>query len=972
MRNTHLGGWLALMIAALIYSTCAAGVTISPSSKEKASIEKISIEKGAFPVDAGGRHIRALEMGSSLHVGAKGLRPNTTYEFRVSFGREPAGSLKQAVTFARSTTDRTGTIPPFVLWYQSGVVGCHGKESGSLAPNTYRIFDEAERVLRSKVLTVSVHQVETDTTGRIAPIKLRVDKPESVFQLPIERRQSPAIYASDKKGCLLNSQLAVGQDMYVSGRNFKPGETIEVAVVQNQRGWSVGDPINDVTGVGSAAAPEKVKVNANGRFTVRVWDRANQRRGTYDVVAHRPNRIKLQPYLIGANDIISYGAETGFILFMRYPVGGPTMDIAGRPLPGSPYYQFADSFAETVDPVWGAVDPTYVPAAHTGGSYAAYYVVNHRDVNGWDPTAGGSTNLVDVSGGIEIQPVKAGCINGTDVIIWNSPLTPGNYDVVVDFGATPANSAAAYATDGQYNESVDFLDGADQIGFIVARDPYELGPMPVGQDSYSQDDFFPILGSRSSVDLRAVVRYPATVAGVGTPVAPGAHPVFIIEHGNHRSCNVDGYDGVAAYNLVHTGCPNRTQSHMGYMGLLDRLASHGIIAISIDAYDLTGWVPQLIPERSDLILKHLELWSHMNNLGTYPAYPDFFAGRFAGHVDMTKISVSGHSRGGEASVGAYMRNTDFNINSVSSIAPVDGQAYVLPDVPYFVILPAGDGDVVSLSGMRIYDRAGSTLPTVDGTTKSGIDVYGASHNYFNTVWASDGDDGLNPRDDFIPAADQQRLGEAYLAAFARIHLKNETVYEDMLRGKLVFPSFAGRKIYPIRHEKQHSKLESGSAAGAVASAGATVNIANSPSVHQTQAVRVGWPSNAAEVTYSIPVGQRDASSQEVLSFRVAQTNSAANPVAGTQDFQVELIGGGHIKATYTSRFGAIPKPYRHQYDWGSVVTIYDNVMTTVRIPLHSFIMNKAGVTLDNVDTLRFRFTNPSQGEIYVDDIEFSR
>jgi hypothetical protein len=30
------------------------------------------------------------------------------------------------------------------------------------------------------------------------------------------------------------------------------------------------------------------------------------------------------------------------------------------------------------------------------------------------------------------------------------------------------------------------------------------------------------------------------------------------------------------------------------MGLLDRLASHGIIAVSIDAYDLTGYVPQLI------------------------------------------------------------------------------------------------------------------------------------------------------------------------------------------------------------------------------------------------------------------------------------------------------------------------------------------------------------------------------------------
>src|SRR5262249_60508125 len=139
-----------------------------------------------------------------------------------------------------------------------------------------------------------------------------------------------------------------------------------------------------------------------------------------------------------------------------------------------PYFEFADSFAVTNDPVWGAVDPTYVPVNHPGGTYAAYYVVQHRNVAGWNPMMGGSTSLVnaDVSGGIEIHPVKAGCVNGTDVIIWNAPLPMGDYDVVVDFGSVPAATAAAYVTDGQYNDTEDFLDGADQIGFTVADDPY--------------------------------------------------------------------------------------------------------------------------------------------------------------------------------------------------------------------------------------------------------------------------------------------------------------------------------------------------------------------------------------------------------------------------------------------------------------------------------------------------------------------
>jgi hypothetical protein len=956
-RTRAVNGFSAVVIACIVIA--AGGCRRSPPSTAG--------EPGTYAVDAGGRPITQLEAGSSLHIGGRSLKPSTMYEFRLAIGDQPAQALDRAVSFARSTSDRDGNVPPFVLWYQAGVVGCSDRPSLDGRPNTFRSFDEAEKALAGQTLTVSIHEVDRDSTGRAQPMTLKTSAALVVSRLPIARRTSPAVFVSDAKGCLLNSQLTNEGDLYVSGRNFTPGEVVELSVVANQRSWVVNDPIQDLTGVGSVAAPERVKADQQGRFTVRVWDRANQRRGAYDVVAHRPDMRGARPLYISPDDIISYLAETGFLLYLRYPVGGPTMDLAGRMLGLSPYFEFADSFAETNDPVRGAVDPTYVPVGHLGGTWAAYYVVAHKDVAGWAADNG----LTDVSGGIEVHPVKAGCINGTDVIIWNPPLTLGDYDVVVDFGMMPAASAATYSTDSQYNDTIDFLDGADQIGFIVARDPYELGMFAVGEDSYSQDDFM-TLGSRTNVDLRAVVRYPATMAGAGMPVAAGQHPLFVIEHGNHSSCNVFGFDGQLAYDALHTGCPDREQNHMGYMGLLERLASHGIIAVSIDAYDLTGNVPQLIAERSDLILKHIELWSHMNNTATFTGYPDFFAARFAGHVDMSKISVSGHSRGGEASVGAYVRNamsaSPFAIGSVSSIAPVDGQSFVLPDVPYFVILPAADGDVCMLNGQRIYDRAGSSLAPADSTTKSGIYVYGASHNLFNTVWAGDGDDGAPLRDDIIPPADQQRLGEAFLAAFARVHVKNETVYEDLLRGKLTFPSFAGRKVFPIRHEKVHRKLENGSGAGASAAAPATATPVASPSVHQTQALRVGWSGGSGTVTYTLSGAQRDASTFEVLSFRVAQTLAMTNP-ANDQDFSVELSGGGHTKATFSSQFGRIPKPYNHV---GWCTPPLQNVMTTIRIPLHSFIMNKAGVTLDNLDTVRILFSNPGQGEIYVDDLEFSR
>ncbi|MFP2927086.1 hypothetical protein ACLESO_18170 [Pyxidicoccus sp. 3LG] len=725
-----------------------------------------------------------------------------------------------------------------------------------------------------------------------------------------------------------------------------PGEALEVVVVPNQRAWREGDTLTDVTGENFAPAAERVFADSSGRFTAAVWKQTLQRRGTYDIIVRRLQYEPPQGRL-GRLDVVSYGIDTGFVFYLIYPIGGPTMDIAGRPLSSYPYFEFADAFADTADPVWGAVDPTYVPAGHPGGTWAAYYVVNHRNPLQWAL----NTNLVDVSGGIEIHPVKSGCVNGTDTIIWNPPLNAGKYDVVVDFGSTVANTAADYATDGQYNSALDFLDGSDQIGFEVGKDPYTMGPYAIGQDSYSTDNYFPTLGAASNVDLRAVVRYPATVAGVGTPVAAGTHPVFIMQHGNHRICYNAGQN--------HATCTNRVPNHMGYMRLLDNLASHGIIAISIDAYDLSGSVPQWIPERGTLILRHLELWSHMNTPATFPTYPDYFAGRFAGKLDMTKIHVSGHSRGGEASVAAYMLNTTFNIGSVSSIAPVDGQSYTLPSaVPYFVILPAADGDVWPLHGARIYDRALGT--------KSSIDVYGANHNFFNTVWAADNDDSPATRQDFITATNQQRIGEAYLAAFARLHLKNEVVYGDIFRGRLVYPSYAGFKIYPTHHENTHSRLSSGSAADFVGTGAITLaNVAN-PAPHQTQAVRVGWTAGTATATRTVPLAQRDTTGYEVVAFRVAQTTSASNPATGTQDFRVELTGGGITRGTYAAKFDTIPKPYPHPYG------VFHTVMTSVRVPLHSFIMNSSGLPLNNVDTVRFIFNSPTSGEVYVDDLEFSR
>jgi hypothetical protein len=46
----------------------------------------------------------------------------------------------------------------------------------------------------------------------------------------------------------LNAAESTSRDMFVSGRNFKPGERGDLGR-PNQRQWRVGDLINDVTGI---------------------------------------------------------------------------------------------------------------------------------------------------------------------------------------------------------------------------------------------------------------------------------------------------------------------------------------------------------------------------------------------------------------------------------------------------------------------------------------------------------------------------------------------------------------------------------------------------------------------------------------------------------------------------------------------------------------------------------------------------
>lgn len=276
------------------------------------------------------------------------------------------------------------------------------------------------------------------------------------------------------------------------------------------------------------------------------------------------------------------------------------------------------------------------------------------------------------------------------------------------------------------------------------------------------------------------------------PDAPGPFPLVLIVHGNH--------------NMKEFSDP-------GYRYLGELLASRGFILASVDENFLNGFMNGENDARGWMLLKHLQAWRRFNDSTGSPLH---------GKVDMTRIALMGHSRGGEAVAvaGAFNRLThypddatvafdfNFDIKSLVAIAPVDGQ-YRPTEKPtpvsnynYLLIHGSHDGDVSSFSGLAQYERVRFT----DGAPwfKSAIYVYRANHGQWNTAWGSlDG----GPRSarfldirGLISQADQRRFAEVTITAFLEATLRDRREYLPLFRDHRVAGAWLPKTMYITRFE----------------------------------------------------------------------------------------------------------------------------------------------------------------------------
>ena len=284
-------------------------------------------------------------------------------------------------------------------------------------------------------------------------------------------------------------------------------------------------------------------------------------------------------------------------------------------------------------------------------------------------------------------------------------------------------------------------------------------------------------------------------ARVWYPDGAGPFPLVLMVHGNHEMAEF---------------------SDPGYAYLGELLASRGFILVSIDENFLNSGLfhdpPKQQAVRGWLLLEHLKLWREWNEDVRNP---------FQGKVDLERIALMGHSRGGEAAATAALFNRmkydpedanirfdyGFRIQSVVAIAPPDGQYKPagqhrwIEDVNYLTLQGANDADVSSFMGSRQWDHVRYTQP--GPWFKAEIYVYRANHGQFNTLW--DRTDAGEPLSWFLnlrpllTGDEQRRISKTYIAAFLEATLHGRRAYRPMFEDWRVARAWLPDTIYLNRY-----------------------------------------------------------------------------------------------------------------------------------------------------------------------------
>ncbi len=560
-------------------------------------------------------------------------------------------------------------------------------------------------------------------------------------------------------------------------------------------------------------------------------------------------------------------------------------------------------------------------------------------------------------------------------------------------------------------------------------DPLQPGKFPIALLHYDW-------GYTIVDDPEAGVSYPAQLNGsIHVPEEGGGpFPVVVLMHGRHTTCRIaDGPE-----RLGTTVCPELEpvtepiDSYTGYQALAQALATNGFIVASVDANDVNDRDndPAIVggdfgaTARAQLVMRTLDQLAAYD-AGSQLADPvgsdTHLAELLRGRVDMERIGLVGHSRGGEGVVRAVTYADEreegeaHDLDAVFAIAPTDFNDLAAPGVSLAVLLPYCDGDVSNLWGAHIFDRTRALAGAQDGERYQFL-AMGSNHNYYNTQWPQDDAAWMDDTYCATPAkdgggrlsqADQHQQGAALISAFLRAQLTGDHAFRAWLTGQALPPASACPQerspcpglVHATHHPTSQNRLmiedgagsnvlEENDLGGAVTLSGfkdadgcRPSDCPSQPNRQLTHQLTLTWEDNA---TYhlEIPPGQGDASDFDAIQVRVGVNfRDELNP-ATSQDLALVLADatGAWARVNVSDWSQALFHPpgtddrepgVEGEGVFGQDLEDIDNAKVTlnaVRVPLGAFL----GVDTSQLASLTLSFDRTPTGSIQLADLMLVR
>ena len=558
-----------------------------------------------------------------------------------------------------------------------------------------------------------------------------------------------------------------------------------------------------------------------------------------------------------------------------------------------------------------------------------------------------------------------------------------------------------------------------QIPLLELPDPSEAGPYPVALLTYGsgEDQRRPEYGAQAALLTPTVdgslllegwsglrTAYwgfsPAELplnARVWYPQAEGRFPLVIAVHGNH---------------------PMEEYSESGYDYLGKLLASRGFIFAAVDEnfLNISAWGDGLFfrplkgesDARGWLVLEHLRQWRAWND---QPGNP------FFRRVDLSRIGLMGHSRGGEAIVIAAALNRlpvypdnaalkfdyGFEIRSLIALAPADGQYQPsglrtpLQDVNYLLLHGAHDMDVLTMMGAAPFERL--EFSGQGDFYKAAIYIYGANHGQFNTVWGNK--DMAEPvarlynLRQLLPQHDQQQIAKALVSAFLEDTLHGQSEYRALFQDLRCGGNWLPDTIYLNQYQDSQtviladfsedidlttSTLGGGRLEGENLTRWREEVVSGKWGDFGFKAAFLGWDKGAlpaATYTLRLPEGEIRLSEQRVLSFSLADAaesplakgegGSRPVPAAAPLDFSIEVFDRrGNTARLPLSRYALLQPQIQGVFAKAAFMhatPVSEPVFQTFDFPLEWFEEINPALDLNSLAGVRLIFDRTPSGVI---------